>query len=190
MCQSRYRAWLQGRQCKSPVRLGTWPANSKPLKSVCTFIDHSLKAPATVSPGFPCRIVIFKHLDLLLESPWLLPQTQDFRNVRAGKESASFQLPCYWRRNWVPRRCPEQNCCCLYCWVSKSCLTLCDPMDCSPPGFSVHGISQARVLEWVAISFSRGSSWTRDRTHVSWICRWILYFWATRKPTVKLDTWK
>ena len=52
--QARHRAWLQGCQCESPVRLGTWPANSKPLKSACAFIDHSLKAPATVSPGFPC----------------------------------------------------------------------------------------------------------------------------------------
>ena len=46
--------------------------------------------------------------------------------------------------------------------VAQSCLTLCDPMDCSPPGFSVHGILQARILEWVAISFSRGSSRPRD----------------------------
>ena len=44
----------------------------------------------------------------------------------------------------------------------KLCLTLCDPMGCSLPGSSVHGIFQARVLEWVAISFSRGSSQTRD----------------------------
>ena len=42
--------------------------------------------------------------------------------------------------------------------VAQSCLTLCDPMDCSLPGSSVHGILQARTLEWVAISFSRGSS--------------------------------
>ena len=42
--------------------------------------------------------------------------------------------------------------------VSQSCLTLCDPMDCSPPDFSVHRILQARILEWVAVSFSRGSS--------------------------------
>ena len=42
--------------------------------------------------------------------------------------------------------------------VAQSCPTVCDPMDCSPPGSSVHGIFQARVLEWVAISFSRGSS--------------------------------
>ena len=40
--------------------------------------------------------------------------------------------------------------------VSQSCPTLCNPMDCDPPGFSVYGISQARILEWVAISFSRG----------------------------------
>ena len=40
--------------------------------------------------------------------------------------------------------------------VAQSCPTLCDPMDCSPPGSSVHGIFQARILEWVAISFSRG----------------------------------
>ena len=48
--------------------------------------------------------------------------------------------------------------------VTQSCLTLLDPMDCSLPGSSVHGIFQARVLEWVAISFSRGSSRSRDRT--------------------------
>ena len=42
-------------------------------------------------------------------------------------------------------------------------------MDCSPPGSSIHGIFQARMLEWVAISFSRGSSWPRDQTRVSWI---------------------
>ena len=48
--------------------------------------------------------------------------------------------------------------------VAQSCPTLCDPMDCSLPGSSVHGILQARILEWGAISFSRGSSQPRDRT--------------------------
>ena len=55
---------------------------------------------------------------------------------------------------------------------------LCDPMDCNPPGSSVHGIVQARLLEWVAISFSRGSSQPRDQTCVSCVScigRWILY---------------
>ena len=51
--------------------------------------------------------------------------------------------------------------------VAQSCLTLCYPVDCSPPGSSVHGIFQARILEWVAISFSRGSSRPRDLTHIS-----------------------
>ena len=51
--------------------------------------------------------------------------------------------------------------------VTQSCLTLCDPMGCSPPGSSVHGIFQARVLAWLAISFSRGSSRPWDQTQVS-----------------------
>ena len=54
------------------------------------------------------------------------------------------------------------------------CPTPCDPMDCSPPGFSVHGILQARILEWVAIPFSRRSSWSRDQTSFLQ-CSQILY---------------
>ena len=54
-----------------------------------------------------------------------------------------------------------------------------DPMDWSPPGSSVHGIFQARILEWVAISYSRGSSRPRDGTHVSGIGRQMLYHQAT-----------
>ena len=49
--------------------------------------------------------------------------------------------------------------------VIQSCPTLCKPMDCSPPGSYVHGLSQARILEWVAISSYWGSSWPRDGTH-------------------------
>ena len=56
----------------------------------------------------------------------------------------------------------------------------CDTIDSSLPDSSVHGISQARILEWVAIFFSRGSSWPRDRTHLSCIGRWILHRWPTR----------
>ena len=57
-------------------------------------------------------------------------------------------------------------CYCCYL-VTKSRPTLCNPMDCSPPGSSVHGISQARILEWIIISFPKGSSWLRDQTRVS-----------------------
>ena len=64
------------------------------------------------------------------------------------------------------------------CVCAQSYLTLCGPMDCSSPGSSVHEISQTRRLEWVVISYSRESSWPRDRTQVSCVfCigRWILY---------------
>ena len=60
-------------------------------------------------------------------------------------------------------------------------------MDCSPPGSSVHGIFQARILEWVTISYSMGTSWSRDQTHISCIScivRGILYHWATGKPVL------
>ena len=63
--------------------------------------------------------------------------------------------------------------------ATQSCPTLCDPMDCSPTGSSVRGIFQARVLEWVAISFSRGSSQPRDWTQVSCIAGRRFTVWAT-----------
>ena len=59
--------------------------------------------------------------------------------------------------------------------AAQSCLTLCDARDGSPPGSSVHGLSQARMLEWVVLPFSRGFAQPRDRTCVSCIGRWILY---------------
>ena len=65
--------------------------------------------------------------------------------------------------------------------VAQSCPTLCDPMDCSLPGSSFHGIFQARVLEWVAISFSRRSSRSRDRIQVSHIVGRHFTVWATRE---------
>ena len=68
---------------------------------------------------------------------------------------------------------------------AQSCPTLCDPMDCSPPSSSVHGIFQARILEWVTISFSRRSSRHRDWTQVSCIIGRHFTIWATRE--VKRD---
>ena len=56
---------------------------------------------------------------------------------------------------------------CMCAKLLQSCLTLCDPVECSPPGSSVHGIVQARILEWVAMPSSWGSSWPRDRTCIS-----------------------
>ena len=97
--------------------------------------------------------------------------------------------------SWSP------GCCCL---VAQSCRTLWDPMDCSPPGIPVHGILQARMLEWVAISFSRGSSSPRDRTGIccigrrilnpratweAWSCGWVVIFFnaTTREWGVRTN---
>ena len=79
--------------------------------------------------------------------------------------------------------------CVCVCVCVQSCPTLCGPMDCSSPGSPVHGISQTRILEWVAISFSRGPSWPRDWTCiscVSCIARRILYRGATWVPSQAL----
>ena len=67
--------------------------------------------------------------------------------------------------------------------VAQLCPTLCDSVDCSPPGSSVHGILQARILEWVAISFARGSSQPRDQTQVSCIAGRRFILWATKEPS-------
>ena len=65
--------------------------------------------------------------------------------------------------------------------VTQSCPTLCDPMDCSLPGSSVHGILQARILEWVAIPVSGGSSQPRDQTWVSCIAGKFFTIWVIRE---------
>ena len=65
--------------------------------------------------------------------------------------------------------------------VTQSCPTLCDPMDCSPPGSSVHGILQARLLEWLTIPFSRESSQSRDWTQVPCIEGRFFTIWSTRE---------
>ena len=70
--------------------------------------------------------------------------------------------------------------------VAQSCPTLCDPMDCSLPGSSIRGILQARVLEWVAVSFSRRSFQPRDRTRVSRIAGRRFNLWATREGVLIL----
>ena len=70
------------------------------------------------------------------------------------------------------------------CVQAQACLTLCDPVDCSPPGSSERGILQARILEWVAITSSRGSSRPRDQTQVSCISRRFI----TNEPRGKPQT--
>ena len=101
--------------------------------------------------------------------------------INAFKSSLSWHLSCFCQTSWTLFTCSKlnillhvsHNLCHTFTHkeseseVTQSCLTFPDPMDCSPPGSSIHGIFQARVLEWVAISFFRGSSRPKDRTRVS-----------------------
>ena len=83
--------------------------------------------------------------------------------------------------DWVWRKFQPFWTVCYCCLEAKSCLTLCDPIDCSPPGPLSMGYFKQEMLEWVAISSARASSLPRDWTWVSCISRWILYRWATRE---------
>ena len=92
------------------------------------------------------------------------------RSIPEGKASSKIIIECKERK-----------------LVPQSCLILWDPMDCSLPGSSDHGIFQARRLEWVAISLSRGSSWPRDWTHVSSIAGRFFTIWATSEPQLQYN---
>ena len=83
------------------------------------------------------------------------------------------------------------NCVCV-CSVAQLCSNLCSYMDCGPPGFSVHEILQARILEWASLSSSKRSAWPRDQTRISCVScidRWILYHCVRhlRSPLSKLE---
>ena len=112
--------------------------------------------------------VLFKPFCIIMHiHEHLVMYWQNVVHRRRERQTTSVFLP------WEPHESESE--------VAQSCPTLCDPMDCSLPGSSVHGILQARILEWVAISFSRGSSRPRDRTWVS--CTGVRCFnlWATRE---------
>ena len=134
----------------------------------------------------------------------------DHRKVALGKDHEtfnSFSDPCQTSEQ-IPYHFWTSVGCRLLFLVTKSYPTLCDPMDCStdllhcrqtlyclshkgssncsPPGSSVHAISLARVLEWVAISLVRGSSQPKDWTHISCVGRQVLYHWATREALTLL----
>ena len=82
---------------------------------------------------------------------------------------------------YIRYACMLQDATLQYAKLLQSCPTLWDPTDCSPPGSSVHGILQATILEWVAMSSSRGSYQPRDRTQVSHILGGFFTIWATRE---------
>ena len=146
-----------------------------------SFLLSRARAPVAVSHGLSCSKACGIFLD----------QGSNLCPLHWQGDSFSFLIYFfYWRiialqnfvffcqtSTWISHRYTYES----ESEVAQLCLTLCDPMDCSPPGSSVHGIFQARILEWVVISFSRGSSWPRDWTQVSHIISRCFTIWATRE---------
>ena len=93
----------------------------------------------------------------------------------------------------IPYQCED---CSPFHWLdlkwseSQWCPAVCDLMDCSPPGSSVHGILQARIVEWVAMPSSRRSSWPRNQTKVSCVAGRFFTIWATREALLEIPVSK
>ena len=130
-----------------------------------------------------------KHLTVNLQS------TFDF-TLNRQKVSLTAQYSCLsrlfleFKGNWTGMELTllnsitqQQSALYLCVLVTQSCLMLCHPVDCSPPGFSVHGVLQARIVEWVPILFSRGFSWPR----VSCIAGRFFTIWATKEACSPLN---
>ena len=117
----------------------------------------------------------------------------DFSFSRGSSNPGVKLLLLHWQVDSLPLSCQGSPCYfpiwCKLCWslCMHACSVMshcCDPMNCSPPDSTDHEIFQARILEWVAISFSSWSSQPRDQTCISYIGRWILYHWANREDLV------
>ena len=116
------------------------------------------------------------------EVEWCFPYFRFYKAVKTVNDQIAKIIP-YWfflLKWFFFKKKIYCNICCAVCCAKalQLHLTLHDPMDCSPPGSSVHGILQARIQEWLATPSSRGSSWLRDGTCISYIScigRWVLY---------------
>ena len=136
------------------------------------FKKSPLVIPCALSSLNPCYTSL-ELLGLSFLLPWLFLHFLAF----ILKSKIIFHLPCF-KFNMKVKSESE---------VAQSCPTLCDPMDGSLPGSSIHGVFQARILEWFAISFSRGSSQPRDRTQVSCTMGRLFTVWDTREAQFNME---
>ena len=111
--------------------------------------------------------------EVLSQSPWsILSPFQNLKTSETGMLGSS---------DYISLTSPLNTCVCV-CMHAQSCPTLCELIDCSLPGFSVHGIIPARILEWVTISSSGGSSQPRDQTCSSPCVLWLLHWQEDSLP--------
>ena len=119
----------------------------------------------------------------ILAFHWVLKlEWQMYYNRAVTRTAAlgSLYVYCPWARNSFYSKTIKYAHCKGKVLVAQLCPTLCDPMTCNPPGSSVHGVFQVRILEWVAVPFSRWSSRPRDQTWVSCIAGRFFTVWASR----------
>ena len=143
---------LQYSCLENPMDRGAWWATVHGVTKVSD-TTHWL------NNNFPCQHPI-SYPSVYLCDTWCPLSLHIFMKVHIVRAMV-FPVVMYRCTSWTIKKAESES------EVAQSCPTLCDPVDCSLPGSSVHGIFQARILEWVAISFSRGSSRPRDRTLVS-----------------------
>ena len=157
----------------------SWPGiepRSSPLQA-----DSSLSEPPR-KPKY--RFLKIKNYQSYYKiNFWILTLTSEWYGVKLNFLKCWFVVMYFIRINL-------SSATIVLCLVAQSCLTLCNPMDCSSPGSSIHGISQARMMEWVAIFFCRGSLWPRDRTCISYMCRWIIYHCTSWKAPKSGSLWR
>ena len=159
------------------------PGLQSTLSSSCSGSRPCLLLPLSSDPLSACSTPEAKPRvpKLLQEEPtqWMISLHQTLRSVEA-QGSWTGRMPLC-PQSSHPRSRGSTTLRISHRMRAKSfqlCTTLCDTMDHSPPGSSVHGILQARTLEWVSMPFSRGASQPRGQTHpsyVSWVGRWVLY---------------
>ena len=155
----------------------SWQIDGETVETVSDFIfwGSKITADGDCSHEIKRRLLlgrkVMTNLDSILKSRDItLPTKGHLVNAMV------FPVVMYGCESWTIKKAEVK-----WSEVAQSCPTLFDPMDCSLPRSSVHGIFQARVLEWVAISFSRGSSQPRDRIWVSCFVGRHFTVWATRE---------
>ena len=180
--------------------------------SISVALQYRLKSDSKIAPamlfffiivlatwGLSCFHTKFKNIcPMSVKNVWVYIQRKQNTNLRRSINTNVHSSIIYNSQVMeatlvsINRWMDKEDKVCIYIYVymhvcAQSHLALYDPMDCSPPASSVHEIFEARILEWVSISYSRVSSWLRDQTHIScisWVGRWIFHLLATWEAPV------
>ena len=163
--------WISARQASLSITNSRSSLRLSSIESVMPSSHLILCRPLLLLPPIPLSIKVFSNESALCIS-W--PKYWSFSfSISPSNELISFRM------DWLSDRSEVK-----WSEVAQLCLTLCNPVDCSLPGSSLHGILQARILEWVTTSSSWGSSWPRDQTLVSHIAGRRFNLWATNDANV------